>query len=315
MPRSQSHKCPLAEVLKERFRTRTPPREAFNSGIASYFQGLPRELRGRANRTANLNSIKKSTGRWLQGSVPEEGTWPAIAHVLGISEDEVAGLCRPQRVQQIPLFYRFAAPPLAVIAAWPLEDGVLTAHPDDQRAFEILEADITAAGADLGARMLSREPDCPTSYTNSDLILIGGPNNNPPATQLNSFIAKSDLNAFYFASVIDIPSPDLRRDDWLITHTKIGLRVAVTREQSRATKRDYGIIYIGNNPEASGNNLIWLAGLHSKGTIGAAKAFLEAEVRTHILEEFNRGKKHVSAIVRFDWSDNAAHRVVEVLYA
>ncbi|MCP1926400.1 hypothetical protein [Bradyrhizobium elkanii] len=315
MPRSQSQKCPLTEVLKERFKAGTPPQDAFISRIASYFQALPSELRGRVNRTAKLHTIKKNTRRWLRGSIPEEGAWPAIANALGLSEEEVAQLCRPQRVQQPPSIYRFSSPPLAVIAAWQLEDGVLTAHPDDQRAFEILEGDIAATGVALGAHMLSREPGCPTSCTNSDLILIGGPNNNPPATQLNSFIAKSGLSAFYFASVIDIPSPDVRRNDWLITHTKIGLRVAVTRKQSRAKKEDYGIIYVGSNPEASGNNVIWLAGLHSKGTIGAASAFLEADVRTHILEEFNRGKKHVSAIVRFDWSENAARRVVEVLYA
>jgi hypothetical protein len=225
-------------------------------------------------------------------------------------------LCASQHAQPVSSIYRFASPPIAVIAAWPLEDGTFAPHSDDQQAFAMLLRDInTAMDAGLSTPMLSTELGCPTSYTHRDLILISGPNNNPLATQLNSFIAKSDLSAFYFASENDIPTPHLRRNKWLITHTKIGLRVDLPREQSRANNKDYGLIYVGNNPESSEHYLIWLAGLHSRGTIGAARAFFEPEVRTHILREFSRGKKYVSAIVRFDYPKDPACQSVVVLYA
>lgn len=311
MPRPQLRECPLAKVLQERFAAGRPTREAFVARIASYLRSLPSELHGRKNRTTQLPNIKKNTQRWLKGSVPEESMWRAIANGLGEREDYVANLCAPRHAQQGSSVYRFASTPLAVIAAWPLSDGKLTPHPDDREAFEMLKRDITMTGLDLGTHILSRQPGCPTSYTHRDLVLISGPNNNTLAAQLNSFIARSDLSAFYFASVVDIPTPDLRRDDWLITHTKIGLRVALPRDQSRDNNEDYGVIYIGTNPGSSEHYLIWLAGLHSQGTIGAVRAFLEPEVRSHILEEFSRGKKYISAVVRFNCKGGS----VDILYA
>jgi hypothetical protein len=316
MPRSQLSDSPLAKMLQDRFEVGRPTREAFVAQILAYFEELPIKDRGRTNRTIELHSIRKNTRRWLKGKVPQESMRPAIAKALGEPEEYVAKLCTPQRDQQASSVYRFASPPLVVIAAWPLEDGTLTPHRDDQGAFETLQRDIDMGiGVGLGAPMLSTEPGCPTSYTDRDLILISGPSRNTLAAQLNSFITKSDLSAFYFASVTDIPTPELNGNDWIITHTKIGLRVILPRDQSRANKEDYGIIYVGSNPESSEHYLIWLAGLHSRGTIGAVKAFLEPEVENHIREEFSRGKKYVSAIVRFDWSKDPSRRSVDVLYA
>ncbi|MET4177771.1 hypothetical protein ABIB99_008901 [Bradyrhizobium sp. LA6.1] len=301
MARSRSRDCPLAKELKVRFDASRPTQELFVSRIAEYFRQLPTKLRGRKNRTVELHSFRKDARRWLEGAVPQRNMRPAIAKALEESEEHVARLCASQRAQPVSSIYRFASPPIAVIAAWPLGDDTFAPHSDDQQAFAMLLRDInTAMDAGLSTPMLSTELGCPTSYTHRDLILISGPNNNPLATQLNSFIAKSDLSAFYFALENDISTPDLP-NKWLITHTKIGLRVDLSREQSRANNKDYGIIYVGNNPESSEHYLIWLAGLHSRGTIGAARAFFEPEVRTHILREFSRGKKYVSAVVRFDY--------------
>ena len=67
-------------------------------------------------------------------------------------------------------------------------------------------------------------------------------------------------------------------------------------------KEDVGILYIGANPLARQHGLVWVAGLGSVGTVGAAMALQDGRV----MEAITRGvsdETYACALVRYRFAD------------
>lgn len=137
---------------------------------------------------------------------------------------------------------------------------------------------------------------------------IGGPGSHPLSEATNQVLAQRawGLRGFYFAPAGDARSRagDLIRC-WRLQAHGIPEELGIPDPEDPyarlpdGRKADVGILSVGANPLARQHWLIWVAGLGSVGTVGAALALQDVQVVEAIARGLTDGQTYGCALVRY----------------
>lgn len=166
-----------------------------------------------------------------------------------------------------------------------------------------------AVGLDL---VRTHPPESAPTQVDRDLVVVGGPESHRLSEAINQALAQRacGVRGFYFA-----PAGDVR--------TRAGDRVRCWRLRAHdlpnepgipdpeepyarlpdGQKADVGILYVGPNPLACQHWLIWVAGLGSVGTVGAALALNDPRVVEAIARGLTDEQTYGCALVRYRFAE------------
>jgi hypothetical protein len=156
-------------------------------------------------------------------------------------------------------------------------------------------------------------PSAPVSAPiDGPVIVIGGPGSQWLSEAINQALARRDwgIRGFYFAPAGEAPDRlgNLVRCWRLRAH---GLPEALGipdpddpyARLPDGRKADVGMLYLGANPLARQHGLIWVAGLGSVGTVGAALALQDGRVMEAIARGVTDEQTYMCALVRYRFAD------------
>lgn len=133
-----------------------------------------------------------------------------------------------------------------------------------------------------------------------DLIVIGGPAFNPYARHLCQ--AHRLPNCFIFTR----EDPGEHGNTFSISHTSLE-KIIITDREVGGKSIDYGIVYIGPNPEQTDKRILWVAGLRPASTLAAARIVSTKEYLQKIAKQITREKSYCSFLFRYEYRKNLGH--------
>ena len=144
------------------------------------------------------------------------------------------------------------------------------------------------------------------------MIVIGGPGSQRLSEAVNRALIRQDwgIQGFYFAAAGEVPdrTGNLVRCWRLRAHALPEEPGIPDPDDPYARlpdgrKEDFGIIYVGANPLARRHGLVWVAGLGSVGTVGAALALQDPRVVEALVPGLTDEQAYGCALVRYRFAD------------
>ena len=144
------------------------------------------------------------------------------------------------------------------------------------------------------------------------VIVIGGPGSHRLGEAINQALARQDwgIRGFYFVPAGEAPdrAGNLVRCWRLQAHSLPEEPGIPDPDDPYARlpdgrKEDFGILYVGANPLVRRHGLIWVAGLGSVGTVGAALALQDGRVMEAITPGMSDDQTYACALVRYRFAD------------
>jgi hypothetical protein len=223
-------------------------------------------------------------------AAPSQRVHPTVPHaLLGIDADRPARLV----VGAVPERPRLSTPDYDALAAEVVMEGLRK----------------RGVSFDL-VRACDPEPVLP--LVDRDLVVIGGPGSQRVSDTINQALARRawGIRGFYFAPAGEAPdrfgnlvrcwrlrAHDLPEEPGLPDPDDPYPRLPDGR------KEDVGILYVGANPLARRYGLIWVAGLGSVGTVGAAIALQDPRVVDAMAWGVTDRQAYGCALVRYRFTD------------
>jgi len=164
-----------------------------------------------------------------------------------------------------------------------------------------------------GMEILScRYTEMAAEWVDGPLVVVGGPGSHSQGEAINEALARRAMGVrgFFFSPAGEALSRagDIVRCWRLKAHDLPDELGIADPEDPYAQlpdgrKEDVGILYVGANPLASQHWLIWMAGLGSVGTVGAALALQEPRVVGLIARGLTDQQAYCCALVRYRFAD------------
>jgi hypothetical protein len=241
--------------------------------------------------------------------------WPPLIRALyeGHHRREEPQWSRPPIPDPLARIARFGADrPGLIVAGVDPGRQQMRATPDyDALAAQAVRDGL--CGRAVGMDMVSR---CPTETAperaDGDLVVVGGPGSHRLSEAINQALTTRvmGVRGFFFSPAGEAPghAGNLIRC-WRLKAHDLPDEPGIPDPQDPyaqlpdGRKEDVGILYVGANPLAIQHWLIWVAGLGSVGTIGAARALQEPRVVELIARGLTDKHPYCCALVRYRFAD------------
>jgi hypothetical protein len=188
----------------------------------------------------------------------------------------------------------------------------LPSTPDyDALAAQVIQEGLHKGGVGFDL-VRTGDPESELTPIDRDLVVIGGPGSQRLSGAINEALARRDwgIRGFYFAPAGEaadragnlvrcwrLRAHDLPEEPGIPDPDDPYARLPDGR------KEDVGILYLGANPLARRYGLLWVAGLGSVGTVGAALALQDSRVVEAMAQGLNDEQAYGCALVRYRFAD------------
>ena len=237
--------------------------------------------------------------------------WPPLLRML--YERSCTGAAPPPVYPPVP-------DPLARIGADPRACMVVGTAPERQPPstpdYDALVAEVVREGLlKQGVRLdlVHPRPSEPASAPiNGPMIVIGGPGSHRLSEVLNEALTRRawGIRGFYFAPAGDaVDRLGNRVQCWRLRAHDLPEDPGIPDPDDPyarlpdGCKEDFGILYVGANPLARRHGLLWVAGLGSVGTVGAALALQDPRVMETLAPRLTDEQAYGCALVRYRFAD------------
>lgn len=220
---------------------------------------------------------------------------------------------RPPVPSPLARIARFGAdrPGLMVVGGAPGWQQMRSTPDYDALAAQVVQEGLRerVGGMDMSR---GRHPDPTLAWADGPLVVVGGPGSHWLSEAINQALAQGTLGVrgFYFSPAGEVPghAGELIRCWRLKAHDMPDDLGIPDPEDPYARlpdgrKEDVGILYVGANPLASQHWLIWVAGLGSVGTVGAALALQEPRVVERIAQGLTDPRTYCCTLVRYRFTE------------
>jgi hypothetical protein len=158
----------------------------------------------------------------------------------------------------------------------------------------------------------ARDLESMLTLNDRDLIVVGGPGSQRLSEAINQALARGawGIRSFYFAPAGETPDRlgNLVRC-WRLRAYDLPEEPGIPDPDDPyaclpdGCKEDFGILYAGANPLARRHGLLWVAGLGSVGTVGAALALGDPRVVEATARGVTDEQMYACTLVRYRFAD------------
>jgi len=213
----------------------------------------------------------------------------------------------PRPAELLSRIFRFHKSTEIITAVFYDRDGQACCSENDRNAATKIGEMLNCLG--LQIRIDHSDSKSVAQEIGRSMVLVGGPSMNKFSDQINRGLAVDSewYRGFYFDKIQSLSGEtgeDLQdKYCWVIKHKGMDVHVTHTGIMLDKKKEDTGIIYVGPNPVNKNRWLMWIAGLSSGGTYGAAKSIYHYKHNLDFVELLGgslfNNHRYCSALIRY----------------
>jgi hypothetical protein len=238
--------------------------------------------------------------------------WPPLLSALYTRARPWAAPLSPVRPPIPDLLARIGEDRRARLVVGAAPERTQPSTPDyDGLAAEMIREGLLTRGGGFD-RVCNGAPEPVLTPIDRDLVVVGGPGSQPLSEAINQAVYRRDwgVRGFYFAPAGEAPSRagNLVRC-WRLQAHDLPEEAGIPDPDDPyarlpdGCKEDFGVLYVGANPLARRHGLIWVAGLGSVGTVGAALALQDPRVMEALAPKVPGEQAYGCALVRYRFAD------------
>jgi hypothetical protein len=238
--------------------------------------------------------------------------WPPLLRAL---RERSRSWAAPPPLVHLPVpdpLVRIGAEPRARMVVGTAPERPRPSTPDyDALAAQVILEGLQKRGVSL-PMVRPRPSELVPAPIDGPVIVIGGPGSQRLSEDINRALVRGDwgIRGFYFAPAGEasdrlgnlvqcwrLRAHDLPEEPGIPDPDDPYARLPDGR------KEDFGILYLGANPLTRRHGLLWVAGLGSVGTVGAALALQDERVMEAIARGITDRQTYTCALVRYQFAD------------